>query len=53
MICRAYKNPISKFNVGQTSAENRGEACGAHIISTTSNGMAGRMDWGFSKKAQF
>ncbi len=28
-VCKAYKNPISKSNVGQTSSTNRGKAYGA------------------------
>jgi hypothetical protein len=31
----AYRNPISKSNVGHMSFENKGRACGAHVISTT------------------
>jgi hypothetical protein len=48
---RAYKNSISKSNVGHMSFENKRKACGAQVISTTRGGMAGHMDWGFLEKA--
>jgi hypothetical protein len=48
---KAYKNPISEFDVGHTSFENERKACGAQVISTTRGGMAGHMDWGFLEKA--
>jgi hypothetical protein len=35
------------------SAENRGKAYRAHVVSTIRSGMAGRMDWGTLEKAQF
>ncbi len=34
-IWKVYKNPISKFDVGQMSFENKRKACRAHAISTT------------------
>ncbi len=49
-VCRAYKNPISEYDVGQMSFENRRKACGAQVISTTRSGMVGCMDWGSSEK---
>jgi hypothetical protein len=43
-VCKAYKNPISKFDVGHMSFENRRKACRAHVISITRSGMVGCMD---------
>jgi hypothetical protein len=43
-ICRAYKNPISEFDVRQTSFENKRKAWGEHVIFTTRNGTAWRID---------
>jgi hypothetical protein len=40
----AYRNPISKSNVGQTNSKNRGKACGAQVISIIRSGMVGRID---------
>jgi hypothetical protein len=34
------------------SFDNIRKTCKAHVISTTSSGMAWSMDWGSSKKAQ-
>ncbi len=51
-VCKAYKNPISKSNVGHMSFENGGKACEARVISTTKSGMVKHMDWGFLEKAQ-
>jgi hypothetical protein len=28
-VCKAYRNPILEFDVGHTSFENKGKACGA------------------------
>jgi hypothetical protein len=36
----AYRNPISKFDVGYMSSENKGKAYMAHVISTTRGGTA-------------
>jgi hypothetical protein len=34
-VCKAYKNPILKSNVGQTSSENKKKTCKAQVVSTT------------------
>jgi len=47
-VCRAYKNPISEFNVGQMNSKNKRKACGAHIVSNTRGGTTRHMDWGSS-----
>ncbi len=52
-MCRTYKNPISEFDVGHMSFENRRKDYEAQVVSTTRSGTKGHMDWGFSKKAQF
>jgi hypothetical protein len=52
-VWRAYKTPISKFDVGKTSCVNRRKACKAQVVSTTRSGMARRMDWRSLEKAQF
>jgi hypothetical protein len=49
-ICKAYKNPILKFDVGQASFENRKKACGAQVVSTTRSGVVGCMNWGGFQK---
>jgi hypothetical protein len=41
---QGLQNPISEFDVRHTSAENRGKACGAQVISTTRSGMVGCID---------
>ncbi len=43
-VCKAYKNPISKSDVGQMSSKNRGKTCKAQIISTTRGGTVWNMD---------
>ncbi len=43
-VYMAYRNPISKSNVGQTNSKNRGKACGAQVISIIRSGMVGHMD---------
>ncbi len=43
-VCKAFKNPILEFNVGNTSFENKGKAYGAQVISTTRGGMTWSMD---------
>ncbi len=45
-VCRAYKNPISKSNVGQMNFENKGKAYGAQVVFTTRDGMTWNVDWG-------
>jgi hypothetical protein len=40
-----------EFDVGQTSFENKGKSCGAHVVSTIRNGTTRHMDWGFLEKA--
>jgi hypothetical protein len=51
-VCRAYRNPISKSNVGQTSLKNKGKTCRAQVVSTTKGGTMWNMDWGSSEKAK-
>ncbi len=51
IICGNFKNPISEFDVGQMSFENR-RTCKAHFVSTTRGGKVWNMDWWSSKKAQ-
>ncbi len=36
--CKAYKNPILEFDVGQMSFENKGKSCRAHVVSNIRNG---------------
>jgi len=48
---RFIKKPISKFDVGQRSFENKGKAYGAQVVSTTRCGMTWNMDWGSLEKA--
>jgi hypothetical protein len=43
-ICRAYKNPILKFNVGHTSSKNRKKTYKALVVSTTRGGTMWSMD---------
>jgi len=43
-VCKAYINPISKFDVGHMSFENKGKACGAQVVSTTRSGIPRCMD---------
>jgi len=47
-ICRAYRNSILKFDVGQMSFKNRGKACGAQVVSTTRGGTVWNVDLGSS-----
>jgi hypothetical protein len=51
-VCKAYRNPVSKLNVGQMNSKNKGKAYGAQVVSTTRGGTTWSMDLGFSKKAQ-
>jgi hypothetical protein len=41
---QGLKNSISQSDVGQTNVENRGKACGAHVVSTIRSGMTIPMD---------
>jgi len=43
-VCKAYKNPISEFDVGHTSVENRGKAYRAHVVFSTRSGTMKCMD---------
>jgi len=38
-MCRAYKNPISKSDVEQTTCENKGKTSRAQVFSTTRGGL--------------
>jgi hypothetical protein len=42
-LCKNYRNPISKFDVGQTNCENKRKTCKTHV-STTIGGKAWSMD---------
>jgi hypothetical protein len=42
-VCYTYKNPISEFDVGQISSENKGKTYRAHV-STTRGGTMWNMD---------
>ncbi len=50
-VCKAYRNAILEFDVGHTSFDNKGKACGAQVVSTTRSGTVRCMDWGFLEKA--
>ncbi len=43
-LYKAYKNPISKFDVGQMNYGSRGKTCKAHVVSTTRGGTTWSMD---------
>jgi hypothetical protein len=43
-ICRAYTNPILKFDIGLMSSKKRGKTWKAQVVSTTINGMTWSMD---------
>jgi hypothetical protein len=51
-VCKAYRNPISKYDVGQMSSNNRGKTWRAHVVFTTRGGMVWNMEKGSSEKAQ-
>jgi hypothetical protein len=43
-VSKVYKNPISEFDVGHMSYENRKKACGAHVVSTIKGSATWSMD---------
>jgi hypothetical protein len=34
-VCKAYRNPISKFDVGQMNSKNKGKNYRAQVVSIT------------------
>jgi len=40
------QKPLSKFNIGQTNAKNKGNAYRTHVVSTTRSGTTKCIDWG-------
>jgi hypothetical protein len=43
-VCRAYTNPILKFDVGLMSSKKRRKTWKAQVVSTTISGMTWSMD---------
>ncbi len=49
-ICKAYRNPISQYDVERTSFDNKGKAYMAHVVSTTRGGTVWSVDLGVFKE---